>query len=124
MPEIEDRLTPRDGLNNYHVFLTRMDLQLHGAAQFTFAVTHSMQPVAELAVSVPASGQNLDRMTVDAHDALIDILRQLLFRAEKARIGHEKNAQRHFPAPEPSETDAASVAADDQAPEDEMDGFT
>jgi len=126
MPEIEDRLMPCDGLNNYNVFLARLDLQLHGAAQFTFSVTHSMQPVGEFAVSVPA-GQNLDRMTVDAHDALIDILRQLMFRAEKARLGHEKNAQRHFAAPVLPEASTASLSTDDQATatpgDDEADEF-
>ena len=70
-----------------------MDLPTHGGAQFTFAVTNSMLPVAELAVSVPNAGQSLDRMTVEAHDALIDILRQLLFRAEKARLNHDRNAR-------------------------------
>ena len=92
MAEIEDRLVPRDGLNNYNIVLARMDLPTHGGAQFTFAVTNSMLPVAELAVSVPNAGQSLDRMTVEAHDALIDILRQLTFRAEKARLNHDRNA--------------------------------
>ncbi len=97
MPEIEDRLTPRDGLNNYNVFLARMDLESQGSAQYTFSVTHSMMPVGEFSVSVPAQGQSLDQMTVDAHDSLIDILRQLLFRAEKARQIHLKNASRYQP---------------------------
>jgi hypothetical protein len=94
MPTIEDRLVPCDGLNNYNVYLTRMDLELHGGAQFTFAVTHSMLPVGEFSVSVNSTGQGMDRMTVDAHDGLIDILRQLLFRAEKARQAHARNATR------------------------------
>ncbi len=89
----EDRLSPCDGLNNYNVVLARMELPTHGGATFSFAVTNSMLPVADLEVSVPASGQSLDRMTVEAHDALIDILRQLLFRAEKARANHERNAR-------------------------------
>jgi hypothetical protein len=94
MADIEDRLAPRDGLNNYHVVLARMDLPAQGGGQFTFAVTSSMLPVAELVVTVPASGQSMDRMTVDAHDALIDILRQLTFRADRARANHERNAAR------------------------------
>ena len=93
MAEIEDRLVPRDGLNNYNIVLARMDLPTHGGAQFGFAVTNSMLPVAELTVSVPNAGQSLDRMTVEAHDALIDILRQLTFRAEKARLNHDRNAR-------------------------------
>jgi hypothetical protein len=99
MIEIEDRLTPRDGLNTYNIVLARMELPTHGSAQFTFAVTSSMLPVAELNVSVPSSGQSLDRMTVEAHDAVIDILRQLLFRADKARKHHEKHAGRQIPLP-------------------------
>ncbi len=100
MAEIEDRLVPRDGLNNYNTVLARMDLPTHGGAQFTFAVTNSMLPVAELVVGVPNTGQSLDRMTVEAHDALIDILRQLTFRAEKARLNHDRNAR---PAPPPAQ---------------------
>jgi hypothetical protein len=93
MTEIEERLTPRDGLNNYHIVLTRMELPQNGGGQFIFAVTNSMQPTGEFQVSVAASGQSLDRMTVEAHDVMIDILRQLLFRAEKARINHDRNAR-------------------------------
>ncbi len=100
MAEIEDRLVPRDGLNNYNIVLARMDLPTHGGAQFCFAVTNSMLPVAELVVGVPNAGQSLDRMTVEAHDALIDILRQLTFRAEKARLNHDRNAR---PAPRAEE---------------------
>jgi len=124
MPEIEDRLMPCDGLNNYNVFLARMELELHGAVRFAFSVTHSMQPVAEFTVNLPAGGQNLDQMTVDAHDALIDILRQLMFRAEKARLGHQTNALRHFAAPEPTESSAGSALTDDQALEDKVDGLS
>ncbi len=100
MAEIEDRLAPKDGLNNYNLVLARMDLPTHGGAQFTFAVTNSMLPVAELVVSVPNAGQSLDRMTVEAHDAMIDILRQLTFRTEKARLNHERNAKPPAPRAE------------------------
>ncbi len=106
MAEIEDRLTPRDGLNNYNIVLARMELPTHGGAQFTFAVTNSMLPVAELVVGVPNAGQSLDRMTVEAHDALIDILRQLTFRAEKARLNHDRNARPVLA--QPAETSFAS----------------
>jgi hypothetical protein len=37
-------------------------------------------------------------MTVEAHDALIDILRQLVFRAEVARRHHDKHANPPPPA--------------------------
>ncbi len=106
MAEIEDRLFPKDGLNNYHVVLSRMDLPAQGGGQFTFAVTSSMLPVAELQVNVPASGQSLDRMTVEAHDMLIDILRQLIARADRARTNHERNAPRP-PAPPPFRVDTS-----------------
>ena len=106
MAEIEDRLVPRDGLNNYNIVLARMDLPTHGGAQFSFAVTNSMLPVAELVVGVPNAGQSLDRMTVEAHDALIDILRQLTFRAEKARLNHDRNAR---PAPRAEEPEAEEM---------------
>ncbi len=109
MAEIEDRLLPRDGLNNYNILLARMDLPTHGGAQFTFAVTNSMLPVAELVVNVPNAGQSLDRMTVEAHDALIDILRQLTFRAEKARLNHDRNAR---PVPRPEEPAADELTTD------------
>jgi hypothetical protein len=98
---IEDRLAPCDGLNNYNVYLARMELELNGGAQFTFSVTHSMLPVGEFSVSVPSTGQGMDRMAVEAHDGLIDILRQLLFRAEKARLSHQRNAAREAVQPEP-----------------------
>ncbi len=93
MAEVEERLAPRDGLNNYNVLLARMEMAPHGGAQFTFVVTNSMLPVAELSVSVPASGLGLDRMTAEAHDALIDILCQLTFRADKARANYERHTR-------------------------------
>jgi hypothetical protein len=101
MTLIEERLAPCDGLNNYNVFLARMDLELQGSAQFTFSVTHSMMPVGEFSVSVPSHGQSMDRMAAEAHDALIDIFRQLTFRAEKARLIHLKNAARQPPPAPP-----------------------
>jgi len=100
---IEERLVPCDGLNNYNVYLTRMDIELHGGAQFTFSVTHSMLPVGEFSVSVAGSGQGMDRMAVEAHDALIDILRQLIFRAERARQSHQRNAAREPLEKDPEE---------------------
>ena len=124
MAEIEDRLVPRDGLNNYNIVLARMDLPTHGGAQFTFAVTNSMLPVAELSVGVPNAGQSLDRMTVEAHDALIDILRQLTFRAEKARLNHDRHAR---PAPRPEAPPADEFMVDRRGPADRrvfaVDGF-
>jgi hypothetical protein len=114
---IEDRLVPCDGLNNYNVYLTRMELQLHGGAQFTFSVTHSMLPVAEFNVSVAGMGQGMDRMAVEAHDALIDILRQLMFRTEKARQAHQRNAAREPLGADPDafllERRPAPITADD-----------
>jgi hypothetical protein len=103
--EIEERLAPRDGLNTFNVVLTRMDLPTHGGALFNFAITESMVPVAEFQVTVPATGQSLDRMTVEAHDALIDILRQLMFRAEKARLNHDRNARPVLQLTQPSAPD-------------------
>ena len=93
MADIEERLLPKDGLNNYNIVLARMDLPTHGGAQFTFAVTDSMLPAGEFVVSVPNAGQSLDRMTVEAHDQMLDILRQLTFRAERARVNHDRNAR-------------------------------
>jgi|GEM_PF-2677631 len=93
LAEIDDRLLPQDGLNTYHVTLLRVDLATQGTALFTFAITESMLPTAELQVSVPTNGQSLDRMTVEAHDALIDILRQLIFRADKARTNHDRHVR-------------------------------
>jgi hypothetical protein len=101
MPEIEDRLLPCDGLNNYNVFLARVDLESQGTAQFTFSLTHSMMAIGEFVVGVIHQGQSLDRMAVDAHDGLLDILRQLMFRADKARTAHLKQAERFLPPPEP-----------------------
>ncbi len=106
MADIEDRLLPRDGLNNYNVFLARLELEAQGSAQFTFSLTHSMLPIGELVVGVPYQGQSLDRMAVEAHDGLLDILRQLMFRADKVRAVHLRQAERIFPpplAPEPEQ---------------------
>jgi len=113
MPIIEERLVPCDGLNNYNVYLTRMDLELHGGAQFTFAVTHSMLPVGEFNVNVASTGQGMDRMAVDAHDGLIDILRQLLFRAEKARQAHARHAARE---PVPADPEAETFLIERRIP--------
>jgi hypothetical protein len=90
MSEIEERLLPRDGLNNYNVFLARLELEPQGNAQFTFSLTHSMMPIGELVVPVVFHGQSLDRMAIEAHDGVLDILRQLMFRADKARTNHLK----------------------------------
>jgi hypothetical protein len=86
-----DRLCARDGLNNYHVYLARVDLEPHGDGQYTFTVTHSMSPVGEFTVSVKG-GRGMDEMAVEAHDALIDIFRQLTFRADKMRQVHARHA--------------------------------
>jgi hypothetical protein len=102
MADVDERLVPRDGLNSYNVVLARMDLVTRGSANFTFAVTSALLPVAELNVEVAVTGQSLDRMTVEAHDALIDILRQLVFRAETARRHHERNAQGERPVSGPA----------------------
>jgi len=90
MPDIDDRLRPRDGLNNYAIAFARMQPQARGGAEFVFNVTDSMQPVSELAVIITSKGQGLDQMMVEAHDAIIDILRQLVFRADKSRAQYEK----------------------------------
>jgi hypothetical protein len=97
MPEIEDRLLPSDGLNNYNVFLARLEIEPQGSAQFTFSLTHSMMPLGELVVPVAFQGQGLDRMAVEAHDGLLDILRQLMFRADKARSNHLRLAEPPLP---------------------------
>jgi len=90
LPVIDDRLTPRDGLNNYAIAFARMQPQARGGAEFVFNVTDSMQPISELAVIIPSRGQGLDQMMVEAHDGVIDILRQLIFRADKSRATYEK----------------------------------
>jgi len=94
MSEVEDRLKPRDGLNNYSIAFARMQSQARGGAEFVFNVTDSMQPVSELAVLVQFRGQGLDQMMVEAHDQVIDILRQLVFRADKSRANYDKFIQR------------------------------
>jgi hypothetical protein len=94
VPEIDDRMTPRDGLNNYSIAFARMQPQARGGAEFVFNVTDSMQPVSELCVLVQFRGQGLDQMMVEAHDAVIDILRQLMFRADKSRLNYEKFTRR------------------------------
>jgi hypothetical protein len=90
LPVIDDRLTPRDGLNNYAIAFARMQPQARGGAEFVFNVTDSMQPISELAVIIPSRGQGLDQMMVEAHDNVIDILRQLIFRADKSRATYER----------------------------------
>jgi hypothetical protein len=94
MPEIEDRMKPRDGLNNFSIAFARMQPQARGGAEFVFNLTDSMQPVSELSVLIQFRGQGLDQMMVEAHDAVIDILRQLLFRADKSRANYEKFTRR------------------------------
>jgi hypothetical protein len=94
MPEVEDRLKPRDGLNNYSIAFARMQSQARGGAEFVFNVTDSMQPVSELCVLIQFRGQGLDQMMVEAHDSVIDILRQLIFRADKSRANYEKFTRR------------------------------
>ncbi len=112
MTEVDDRLVPKDGLNSYNVVLARMDLATRGSANFTFAVTSALLPVAELHVDVPATGQSLDRMTVEAYDALIDILRQLVFRAEAARRHHDRHANPAPPAAAAPDLEAEAIRLD------------
>jgi hypothetical protein len=90
----EERLQACDGLNNYHVYLARLDIEPQGDARYTFTVTHSMTPAGEFTVSVKGGGRSMNEMAVDAHDALINIFRQLMFRADKARQQHARNAAR------------------------------
>jgi hypothetical protein len=98
----DERLHARDGLNNYHVYLARVELEPHGDGRYTFTVTHSMTPVGEFTVSVKGGGRSMDEMAVEAHDALIDIFRQLTFRADKARQMHARNAARRAEVAGPS----------------------
>jgi len=102
MPFIDDRLTPRDGLNNYTIAVARMtpQMQARGGVEFIFCISDSMQAVAELTVMIAARGQGLDQMMVEAHDAVIDILRQLMFRADKSRANYEKFTRPAPPADE------------------------
>jgi hypothetical protein len=67
-----------------------MTPQARGGVEFVFAVTDSMQPVAEFTVTIAARGHGLDQMMVEAHDSIIDILRQLVFRADKSRAAYER----------------------------------
>jgi len=92
VPFIDDRLTPRDGLNDYTIAFARMQPQpqTRGGAEFVFTISESMKPVCELAVTIVSRGQGLDQMMVEAHDSVIDILRQLVFRADKSRQGYER----------------------------------
>ena len=92
MSFMEDRLVPRDGLNNFSISVARIMPQVSGRAgmEFLFAVTESMEPVSEFKVMVVSRGQGLDQMMVEAHDAVIDILRQLMFRANKSRGAYER----------------------------------
>jgi hypothetical protein len=94
MPEVDDRLKPRDGLNNYSIAFARMQSQARGGAEFVFNVTDSMQPISELSVLIQFRGQGLDQMMVEAHDQVIDILRQLIFRADKSRANYDKFIKR------------------------------
>jgi hypothetical protein len=96
MPFTEDRLTPRDGLNNFTISVAHIMPQMtgRGGMDFHFAVTDSMQPVAELKVMVASRGQGLDQMMVEAHDSVIDILRQLVFRADKSRAAYDRFSRR------------------------------
>jgi hypothetical protein len=71
-----------------------MQSQARGGAEFVFNVTDSMQPISELAVLIQFRGQGLDQMMVEAHDQVIDILRQLIFRADKSRANYDKFIKR------------------------------
>ena len=70
MPFIDDRLTPRDGLNDYTIAFARMQPQpqSRGGAEFVFAISESMKPVCELGVVISSRGQGLDQMMVEAHE--------------------------------------------------------
>jgi hypothetical protein len=114
MPFIDDRLTPRDGLNDYTIAFARMQPQpqSRGGAEFVFAISESMKPVCELGVVISSRGQGLDQMMVEAHDSVIDILRQLVFRADKSRIGYERFTRQT--------TVVAAVACEDELNEVEL----
>jgi hypothetical protein len=65
-----------------------------------------MKPVCELAVTIVSRGQGLDQMMVEAHDSVIDILRQLVFRADKSRQGYERFTRQAATAVQPVDEDA------------------
>ena len=108
MSDMEDRLKPRDGLNNYSIAFARMHSQARGGAEFVFNVTDSMQPVSEFAVLVQSRGQSLDEMMVEAHDSVIDILRQLMFRADRSRANYSRFV-RTAPAPGANEETLSEI---------------
>ena len=110
MPLIDDRLTPRDGLNNYAIAFARMEPQPHtrGGLEFIFSISESMQPLCELSVTVASRGSGLDQSMVEAHDAVIDILRQLVFKADKARTAHERFTRAPL-APQDEDADLTEI---------------
>jgi hypothetical protein len=98
MAEIDDRLVPENNLSNCDICFSRMTALTDGIAEFEFRISVGDKSL-HIPVIVPPQNQGLDHMMVDAHDVMIDILRQLLYRVDKQRSYYENRlAQLRQPA--------------------------
>jgi hypothetical protein len=114
MAEIEDRLTPQDGLSDFFISFARMEPnpQERGSAIFTFRVTPPGQYDSPLEFSIAVSarsdpGYGLDHMMLGAYDGMIDVLGHLLYQTDRLRSHHETRlAQLTQPTTNKKETSA------------------
>ncbi len=94
MVEVDDRLVPRDGLANCDIAFSTMEaVQGGGAARFSFEIRNDDVPVGTLSVEVePFEDGSIDHMMAAAHERVIDMLRQLLYRADVLRKHYARRA--------------------------------
>jgi len=84
MAEVDDRLVPEDNRNDCDIGFSQMTALRGGSAEFQFMISVSGKSLY-VPVIVPAQNAGLDQMMVYAHDEMIDILRQLLYRVDQQR---------------------------------------
>lgn len=96
MVDVEDRLAPMDGVSNFDVSLGAV-FPTERATTFRFWIEERDKTGGivndnnvALSFDVFPGPDGLDGMYARAHELLIDALRQMLYRAEKGRRGHEK----------------------------------
>lgn len=79
-------LTPTDGLTNSHIQFSRLEALPGGEALIVFAFTdESKRPAGEITVHVGIPPeQTVDAMIAEAHQELINRLRQWLYVASKS----------------------------------------
>ena len=93
MAEVDNHLVSIDGLCDYAITFSKMEVLGGRAARYTFDITGKNAYIPSLSVDVGPREDGLRGMMVRAHDQMINVLRQLLYITGMARGAYEKQPE-------------------------------